>query len=260
VASLSACPHWRRGSPIASVAAQVARIMGAPRTIAPSDSCGLRMEALLKETKQAFSYLRHAPFLKGSRWYLAGGTALALQVGHRQSVDLDFFFPGRTIRESELERSLLESGEWKTTFRQSGTVYGTLFGSKISFIAYPFFKPSRERMRCGNVAMLTPRDIAAMKIIAISQRGRKRDFVDLHWYCTHREPLSDTLSRAMQQYPGQEDNLPHILKSLSYFADAENDVMPKMFFQAPWKEVKSYFQIEAVVAAKKLLRILPDSR
>lgn len=92
-----------------------------------------------------------------------------------------------------------------------------------------------------------------MKIVAISQRGRKRNFVDLYWYCTHRDSLETVILSALEKYPGQGNNLPHILKSLTYFTDAENDPMPKLFFKATWSEVKKYFQREVTRLAKKML-------
>jgi len=206
-----------------------------------------------KETQQAFLFCKELYFLSRSGWYLGGGTALALQVGHRQSVDLDFFTPQTRFQESNLERKLFETGQWRTTLQQRGTMYGVLKGARASFIAYPFFYPSPERIRCGYVRILTSPDIAAMKIIAISQRGRKRDFVDLYWFVTHHESLREVLRRAVTQYPGQEKNLHHILKSLTYFDDAEHDPMPTLFFRATWKEIKQYFQQEIPKVAKELL-------
>ncbi len=182
-------------------------------------------------------------------WYLAGGTALTLHVGHRQSVDLDFFTPQGIIDEIATERTLVNTGHWNKTLRDTGTLYGTYMGEKMSLIAYPFFIPSAAEVRCGTVRILTPEDIASMKIIAVSQRGRKRDFVDLYWYCKNRESLGTVVRRAMSQYPGQERNINHILKSLAYFDDAEDDPMPKIFFKASWKEIKLFFQKEVKALA-----------
>ncbi len=156
---------------------------------------------------------------------------------------------------TSLERFLFNTKEWETTFRESGTLYGRLRDAKMSFIAYPFFKPSPARVRCGNICILTPADIAAMKILAISQRGRKRDFVDLYWYCSNREALESIILRAIYQYPGQEHSLPHILKSLVYFEDAENDPMPKLFFRADWRAMKAYFRREVPKVTMKLLKL-----
>lgn len=223
--------------------------MGVKRIISES----LYLDLLPRVTRRAFLYCTKLSFLKNTHWYLAGGTALALQAGHRQSVDLDFFIPQIKIKITMLERKLLETKYWSTTYIEEGTLYGTLMDAKISFIAYPFFIPSSQMFRFGNIRILVPSDIAAMKIVAISQRGRKRDFVDLYWYCIHRGKLADVINRALLQYPGQEHNLPHILKSLTYFTDAESDPMPKLFFKATWQEIKKYFQKEAPRLAKEFL-------
>lgn len=213
----------------------------------------LFLDRLPLTTQRAFLLCTKLPFLKNPNWYLAGGTALALQVGHRQSVDLDFFTTAKDFKERFVERKLLATNQWTTTYLESGTIYGTFADAKMSLIAYPFFIPSNHRLNYGNVNILISDDIAAMKIVAISQRGRKRDFIDLYWYCINRKPLIQTVQQAIKQYPGQENNLTHILKSLTYFNDAENDPMPKKFFKTSWKEIKDFFKREVKQTARKLL-------
>lgn len=122
----------------------------------------------------------------------------------------------------------------------------------MSFIAYPFFRPGRIKIPFGTIKILTKEDIAVMKVIAVSQRGRKRDFVDLYWYCTHVESLASLLKRAPKQYPGQEHNLPHFFKSLVYFADAEEDPDAGMRFSVSWRTVKTFFLKETPKAMKAL--------
>ncbi|MEK7478926.1 MAG: nucleotidyl transferase AbiEii/AbiGii toxin family protein [Patescibacteria group bacterium] len=215
----------------------------------------LRLEVLPSEAQAAFRVLSSLDFFRTHGWYLAGGTALALQVGHRVSFDLDFFTKHREFSISDTERVLGGAGEWETTLASEGTLYGNFLGAKVSFIAYPFFKPSPPAARCGFVKILSPDDIAVMKIIAISQRGKKRDFVDLYWYLkVRRADFFDLMLRVMKQYP-QSHNVQHLIKSLTYFADAEEDVMPKLFFDADWKTVRAYFQAEVPKVAKALLRL-----
>ena len=185
-------------------------------------------------------------------WYLAGGTALALHAGHRRSVDLDFFIPRGNFSLAKLVAHFPKS-IWETDIAREGTIYGKLHGAKISFIAYPFFLPRHPYGRYGEVKILTPQDIAVMKIVAISQRGRKRDFIDLYWHVSKKEPLGAVLSRLSDQYPTVAHNYHHILKSLMYFEDAEGDPMPKLFFDADWKTIKAYFRREVPKAAKHLL-------
>lgn len=189
-------------------------------------------------------------------WYLAGGTALALQVGHRQSVDLDFFTNKPDFNTTDMERLLIKAGDWETTHVARGTLYGLFHGAKVSFIAYPFFRPPLAHIQCGHVRILLPEDIASMKIIAISQRGKKRDFMDLYWFtAVHGMGLSGIIRRAVAQYPEQKYSLPHFLKSLVYFADAEDDPAPPLHFKTDWETIKQYFKREVPKIARELLGI-----
>src|SRR3989344_6766044 len=140
----------------------------------------LHLGVLPLATQKALDFFSEQAWLNGSTWYLAGGTALALLCGHRESVDLDFFTTEKDFALESFLAYFVDEKKWKTTIARTGTIYGTLQGAKVSFIAYPFFKPAEEGLNYGSVRILSPQDIAVMKIIAISQRGRKRDFVDLY--------------------------------------------------------------------------------
>ena len=214
----------------------------------------LHEEALPHTAYKAVKILAGADWLKKSRWYLAGGTALAFQVGHRLSVDLDFFSPANDFSTTKLIRRF-PTGYFKVTSERESTLYGQLLDTKISFIAYPFFKPIENYKWYGCIRMLDPKDIAVMKVIAISQRGRKRDFLDLYWYALNREPLADVLVRLPRQYPTVAHDYQHILKSLMYFEDAESDPMPKLFFNASWSNIKKYFRKEVPEITKRLLKL-----
>lgn len=194
------------------------------------------------------------PIFSSEDWYLAGGTALALQVGHRQSVDLDFFTRRSEFDEKKIEEILSVQGKWITTAISKGTLYGEFFGGKISFISYPFFKPAKPMLTFGNISLLTLPDIAVMKIIAISQRGKKRDFFDVFWLCQNAVSLNDIILNVNRQYTVRQ-NLTHILKSLVYFEDAESDPDPVIFFKANWKEIKIFFSKEIPDITKKLIKL-----
>lgn len=213
----------------------------------------LFFDILSAKTRRAFLVLSKKQLFKNGGWYLAGGTALALQVGHRQSVDLDFFTAKKDFSEMKLERVLMQTKEWETTARDRGTLYGTFLGAKVSFIAYPFFVPSKNMARHGTVRILLPDDIAAMKIVAMSQRGRKRDFIDLYWYCQNRESLGTVIGRAIKQYPFHNHNVGHFLTSLVYFEDADRDPMPRVFFKVTWGEIKKFFRREVPRITRKFL-------
>lgn len=166
---------------------------------------------------------------------------MALQADHRKSFDLDFFSIERKFDTKKVLEKFSNNQDWRTSFDEENTVYGELYGAKVSFIAYSLFVPDAEFIKCGAINILSARDIAVMKIIAISQRGRKRDFFDLYWCAKNIEPLEETIKRLKKQYPSVAHDYHHILKSLVYFADAEDDPDPEINFQADWDLVKRYF-------------------
>ncbi|MEK7658328.1 MAG: nucleotidyl transferase AbiEii/AbiGii toxin family protein [Patescibacteria group bacterium] len=211
----------------------------------------LRLSAIPKTTSDAFLKCIALLFFSQNGWYLAGGTALALQTGHRSSIDLDFFTIQKSFDEKNAEETFSIYNTWKTSSLNRGTLYGELNGAKISLISYPFFKASKPFLKVGTVSIMSPQDIAAMKIAAISQRGKKRDFFDLYWLSLNIQPLKETVRMAQNQYSVKQ-NLNHILKSLTYFDDAESDPDPKIYFKTTWKEVKSFFQQEIKKISKEI--------
>lgn len=212
-------------------------------------------ESLPKPTKKALDFFSEAVWLKKSEWYLAGGTALALRVGNRKSYDLDFFTQQRFFNKNNLLSHFIGNTGWITEIQENNTVHGQLFGTKVSFIANPFFTPKQKMERHGSVRVLQPADIAVMKLIAISQRGKKRDFFDLYWCANNLEPLAETIKRLPDQYPTVAHDYHHILKSLVYFDDAESDPDPMIFFTASWTVVKNFFKREVPILARKLIRL-----
>jgi hypothetical protein len=211
-----------------------------------------RLDILPTKTRKALDYFGGENWLARDGWYLAGGTALALQAGHRQSVDLDFFTPKKTFAPVEVVPHFPED-IWQAEIVKEGTIYGVVKGAKVSFIAYPFFIPVVPKLKYHSVEVLDKDDIAVMKIIAVSQRGRKRDFFDLFWYVQNVAPLASVIKKLPQQYPTVTHDFHHIIKSLTYFADAEADPMPQIFFQTTWAEVKKFFQTEIKKIAMDLL-------
>jgi hypothetical protein len=210
-------------------------------------------EVLPTNTAVAFEALSKVDWLAFD-WYLAGGTAFALQAKHRESVDLDFFHTD-DFDAPIIEKQLKELSGWETTFMRKGTIYGELSGAKASFIAYPFFKPKQDFLKYGTISVLQLRDIGVMKIVAISQRGRKRDFVDLYWYIKNKEPLINLVKLLPEQYPSVVHDYHHILKSLTYFDDAENEPMPVLHFSATWEDMKKFFLEETKKVSEEVLRL-----
>jgi hypothetical protein len=176
------------------------------------------------------------------RFYLAGGTALALQFGHRLSLDLDFFSPEHFDQESLLQQLQALPG-FALVSKAPYTLHVTLQRTKVSFLgyAYPMLFPTNPFLE---VAVADPREIACMKVSAIASRGTKRDFVDLY-ASAERYGLKEILRLFGVKYAQTHYSTIHILKSLTFFADAEKDPMPHMLVTIDWDKVKQFFLLEA---------------
>lgn len=172
-------------------------------------------------------------------FYLAGGTALALHLGHRLSFDLDFFRPD-DFDSDILVAQLKPLGNLVVDQKSEFTFNGKLNGVKVSFFRYPYplFKPS---VMYGAVKLAAIEDIACMKLDAISSRGTKRDFIDLFFICRHGYELQQLFLDFDKKYKGAKYNRGHLLKSLTYFADAEDEKLPEMHQKVDWEKVKSFF-------------------
>lgn len=218
----------------------------------PHQSVNIIFTHIPQETHKAFDILADQKWISENEWYLAGGTALTLQSDHRVSYDLDFFTPQKDFDSESINIALLPY-QWAITRNEKGTLYGELQGAKVSFIAYPYFVAKQPYILYKTIHILDIRDIAVMKIIAISQRGRKRDFFDLYWYLQYKESLINILKRVNTQYPKLAHNYHHIFKSLTYFEEAEEDPEPQIFFEATWEQVKKYFLITVPGVAEKFL-------
>ena len=181
------------------------------------------------------------PSIRG--WTLAGGTGLALWLGHRLSEALGFFrIPG--MDPAGLDRLFKQRGPYETLREAENSLTVIASGTKISFFQIPdpfLFKTRPYRF----FSLADIRDIALMKLIAISGRGSRKDFVDL--YCILRSELTmDDLFRLLpEKYGAGRANTYHILKSLTYFEDAEKEPLPRMLEPFEWEECKNFFAREA---------------
>ena len=179
----------------------------------------------------------HSPAMSG--WVLAGGAGLALQLGHRVAEGLALFRgdvghlagvreameslgPYETLRESERELTVL-ARDVKLSFY---VVRGQLLHESH---AWRFLRVAHER------------DIALMKLAAVSARGARRDFVDLYSYLRGGPRLDDLLGQLPAMYGEGRVNSYHVLKSLAYFEDAEQEPMPEMLQPFDWEECKAFF-------------------
>lgn len=206
-------------------------------------------QTLLPDTLRAIKLAASVPVVK--RAYLAGGTALALQLGHRISIDLDFFtqeeFDEKAV--ATQMRGLSQFKEERVGWR---TILGRLGKTRFSIFYYQYRLLEKCQVFEG-IQVASNRDIAAMKLQAISDRGTKRDFIDLY-FLAKEFSLESMLSFYDQKYGSLEERLYHLIKSLGYFDDAEGEDMPQMLVSVDWEEVKAFFRKEVRrLAQEKLL-------
>lgn len=170
-------------------------------------------------------------------YYLAGGAALALHLGHRRSVDLDWFRKRPMGDPLKVAKALTQAGaDFQVTTSMAGTLHGALSGVKMSFLEYPYKmleKPILWREMGCSLASLP--DIACMKLSAIADRGAKKDFIDLY-FMGQELPLERMLTLYQSKY-GVND-IAHLIMSLAYFDDADRQRTPEMIRKVPWKTVK----------------------
>jgi predicted nucleotidyltransferase component of viral defense system len=197
--------------------------------------------ALLPKTKKTIGLFQQKKPLFLKQFYLSGGTALALQLGHRQSEDLDFFSSSK-FSPSILQQQLSKLGKIEDMIKEKDTLNLFFNGVQIQFLLYPYpllkIPHSWKGIKISSLI-----DIACTKIDTISSRGSKKDFFDLY-FLLEKFSLSQILKNFQKKYKGIDYNLVHILKSLVYFVDAESQPLPRLFQEVSWREVKKKIQQE----------------
>jgi len=174
-------------------------------------------------------------------FYLAGGTALALRIGHRPSMDFDWFI--RTLGDPEILFSRLKTFnidfEIQSVSRE--TVYLNIQSVQVSFIGYdyPMLQPKVLWPEYG-IHFAAMRDIACMKLSAIASRSSRKDFVDLHFLIKNFFLLEDCLKFYTEKYENRD--IGHVIRSLVYFADAEIEPEIRMVKPLDWEDLKSDFE------------------
>ena len=197
-------------------------------------------EVINPAVEQTLEALHERALLDG--FYLAGGTGLALQLGHRRSLDLDFFGPGPFNEDQLLQRLQLLPG-FGLASRDRQTLHVQIGGVKVSFLGctYPVLFPFAPFL---DVPVAAPKDIACMKISAIASRGTRRDFIDL-FMVAEQEGVGALCVLFREKFAAANYSLVHILKSLTYFDDADGEPMPHMLMPVSWEDVKRFFVEQA---------------
>lgn len=208
-------------------------------------------DAISPGCKVGLNSLRHQDFI--GDFYLAGGTALALQIGHRISTDLDWFSTTRLLQQAErreIQASIGITEQFEVVSEQDGMMFTRLFDTDVSFVFqhHPLIKPTVEYQ---GIRLASPMDIGLMKLAAINSRGTRRDFIDL--YCLKELASLDQLLELVNiKYTDRPNFLSITVRALAYFGDAEQQPMPRMLVPVRWSDVRTYCED----AVRRLGRVL----
>ena len=188
-----------------------------------------------------------APFPFSRRFYLGGGTALALRLGHRMSHDLDFF--SETDRVGDATRAEILS-HLRRAFADvllmtdaPGDLAVSVSDRRVGFYSYGYRMLERGDDLL-NIQVAGLLDIAAMKLDAIAGRGARRDFYDLD-FLAKRIPREELFARAQVKYPHMRDFAMTVMPYLNDFRNAERDRPVETLRTVTWEEVKAFFLSEA---------------
>ncbi len=188
------------------------------------------------------------------RFYLAGGTALALQLGHRRSVDLDFFSETDEVRPTMHSQALrVLQGFNPTTVEQAwGDLLRLVQELRVGFFSYGYPLVS-QTISAEGVPLASFIDLGLMKMDAIATRATRKDFHDLYAIVQHIPPQA-LLEMSQRKYPRYRDFPARVLRYMVYFDNAEQEEPVSLMNEASWSDVKKFFREQVVALAPKWWR------
>lgn len=192
----------------------------------------LSVQTILPDTLELLKTLMRLPAFSQTR--LVGGTALALQYGHRCSVDLDFF--GHATEDvDELTAILSDSVESVIRGKCTQRIKAYMLNDvKVDIVNYDYPWIDAAVIEDG-IVLASPKDIAAMKVNAVIGRGTKKDFVDIYYLLKHFS-FDEIMSLYLEKYSDGSEY--RALLSMTYFDDADQQPMPLMFDEVSWETMK----------------------
>jgi hypothetical protein len=198
---------------------------------------------LAQEQLRALARLKTLPTLR--HFYLAGGTAIAFHLSHRVSRDLDLFATPAAASLDLVQRELTASlPDVSITGLTDAALQVELDGIPIDLVAYPYAPLEAASPGPEGFPVAGLLDLATMKLAAIARRGLRRDFWDL--YEVNQQggvSLDDALEAYTHRFGKAEPDLYHVLRSLTYFADAEAEpILPSGLTPEHWQTIKSHFE------------------
>jgi predicted nucleotidyltransferase component of viral defense system len=203
----------------------------------------LHREALPTGTLDLLTALSSNPAL--ASFALAGGTSLALRFGHRLSVDLDFFTTDHFDKEPVID-ALKQTHRVSVQNVNPAGLRAIVDDVNVDFVTYRYALLAPPETISG-IRLLSLADVVGMKLSAVTNRGAKKDFYDL--YTLIKELGMAELLRIYQaKYPGHDPLI--MLRSISYFADAEGQDDPKSLIGITWPQVKRSIERAVKTALK----------
>lgn len=193
----------------------------------------LHLEVLPKRQRELFYTFSECDWI--SKFYLAGGTALALQIAHRRSIDFDLFSE-KEFEVQLLKKKLPEYGDYTLRSESEMILDGDINSVRISFFKLPWNLVGEE-LRFNNLRIASREDIAAMKLAALSMRGSRKDFIDLYFLLKEFQ-LDEMFHYFEKKYGKNQENVYCAMKGMIYFEDAEKQPMPGLLKQVSWREIK----------------------
>lgn len=176
------------------------------------------------------------PFARRAGFYLAGGTAIALRFGHRRSEDFDWFAPALSRPDTMLSDLQAEGLSLQETQLEAGTVISRIESVKISFFEFRYpLLGSPDEWSQYDTDVASVRDLAAMKLLAVAQRGSRKDFVDVYELLQSGVALRGMLEDFREKF--KTDSI-SALRGLTYFDDAETEPMPEMLKPLDWRQLR----------------------
>ncbi len=198
------------------------------------------------ETFKLIQDLQRVPELSG--FHLVGGTSLALQLGHRNSIDIDLFCQTDFSTEGLIE-AISSSFVFEIDDVQKNKLMGSINNVKTDFIThkYPYIK---EPILEEEITYLSMEDISAMKLNAISHSGKRlKDYIDIYFLLEHFS-IAGMLKFFSIKYPNTNSLI--AIKSLNYFGDIDENIDPPVFLKPlSLIEIKERIS-EAVVHTEKI--------
>lgn len=199
--------------------------------------------------QQMLVHLGQQPVLQP--FYLAGGTALSLQIGHRRSVDLDFFSETDEVGEASRDQLVrcLKPFSVQVIENVGGNLLVLANGIRTGFFGYGYPLVGNTVI-LENVTLASLADIGLMKCDALITRGSRKDFYDLY-FIARSIPFEQLLQLGQKKYAQFRDFPLMVLESMTLFDNADRDVQPDLFEPVAWDQVKEFFMQQAAQLSRK---------